>query len=149
MYVLCLSGSCAGLFHLAANDDNRTLIARRYGGMYASAVAAMQKHPDEATVQQYACGILMHLTADARDNGVNKVLSAYGRGIHCIIAAMKRHPTECRVQENGCGAIGNLAESKSLCSISAFWTRDVCSVLDTSLTLAHACVLLSFLFFLR
>jgi hypothetical protein len=116
----------AGLFHLAANDDNRTLIARRYGGMYASAVTAMQRHPDEATVQQYACGILMHLTADARDNSVNKVLMAYGRGIHCIIAAMKRHPTDCHVQENGCGALGNLAESKLEFCSSSFRILNVC-----------------------
>ena len=74
------------------------------GGIQAI-LKAMGEHPDNAEVQEEACGALKSLAA----NSANKVKIATLGGVEAIHNAMGAHPDVDGVQEQACGALYNLA----------------------------------------
>ena len=78
-------------------------------GAAQAILEAMQRHRDDAAVQEAGCGALRNLAV----NDENEVKLMELEAAQAILEAMKRHRDHAAVQEGGCGALGNLANAEN------------------------------------
>ncbi len=72
-------------------------------------IRAMDRHQDDAQVQEKACSALWILAA----NNANQVTLVAAEAHVRIIHAMDRHQDAAQVQENACGALWYLAVNEA------------------------------------
>ena len=97
---------CGTVGSLAANADNKVLIAKE-GGI-GRLLAALDKHAEHAGVVERACGAVGNLAVND-DN--NKVLIAKEGGIKRLLAALDNHAKHAGVVEQACGALCSIGWS--------------------------------------
>ncbi len=99
--------ACSALLNLATNNANQvTLMAAE---AYVRITRAMDRHQDDAKVQEMACGALRNLAV----NDVNQVTLVAAEVHVRIIRAMDRHRDDAQVQNTACGGVWNLATNNA------------------------------------
>ena len=94
--------ACGALWSLALNDANQvTLMAAE---AHVRIIRAMDRHQDDARVQENACGALMKLAL----NDANKMILAQAATAQ-IVLTMRLHPTEAELMRWACHALSQLA----------------------------------------
>jgi hypothetical protein len=86
--------------NLALNDANQVTLM--VVGVHVRILRAMDRHRDDANVQDKACSALCNLDA-------NKLTLVAAEAHVRIIRAMDRHQDDANVQERACKALRNLA----------------------------------------
>ncbi|GBG34542.1 Protein kinase, putative [Hondaea fermentalgiana] len=100
------AAACGFVIPVTFDSDRNEVILVQELGVGKEIAAAMRKHPESESVQNYACGALWNLAANARNK---EILGQDVKLVKEIVAAMRKHLESESVQSKACSALANLA----------------------------------------